>query len=180
MRLTLNCFDRAPVDWRCFGCGRYVLVQWLLDAKAAFRRAKHGVLGTALALVAAERNLAVELHGSPCSPRTFGVVEVRGVEPLTFSMPCSAVAGTGKDGQDRERLFADFSEPSNLLIINEPHQPLCVHWFCLKPPTAPAAGKSYHIRETSISSEGVQPFKAKTRRTNTRKRKMENHVFDMR
>ena len=39
----------------------------------------------------------------------------------------SAVAGTGKDGQDRERLFADFSEPSNLLIINEPHQPLCVH-----------------------------------------------------
>ena len=58
--------------------------------------------------------------------RSFELVEIRGVEPLTFSMPCSAVAGTEKDGQDRERLFADFSELSNLLIINEPHQSLCV------------------------------------------------------
>ena len=107
MRLTLNSFDRAPVDWRCFGCGRYVLVQWHLDAKAAFRWAKHGVLGTALALVAAERNLAVELHGSPCSPRTFGVVEVRGVEPLTFSMPSRNKAKTTEDRARQSRILAD-------------------------------------------------------------------------
>ena len=129
--------------------GRYVLVQWHLDAKAAFRWAKHGVLGTALALVAAERNLAVELHGSPCSPRTFGVVEVRGVEPLTFSMPFPESRGTDENAKRQARIFGHFVVSADLLKINEPHLTLCMPWFCCKPPPHPRQGNSRQFAPSS-------------------------------
>ena len=55
------------------------------------------------------------------------MVEIRGVEPLTFSMPFSADAGTRENVKGQMQLSPDFSELSHLLKINEPYQSLCVH-----------------------------------------------------
>ncbi len=66
-------------------------------------------------------------RGNPCICTQNELVEIRGVEPLTFSMPFSAVAGTRENAKGQMRLCSDFSELSHLLKINEPYQSLCVH-----------------------------------------------------
>ena len=49
------------------------------------------------------------------------MVEIRGVEPLTFSMPFCDEARKEKTGQGKVRLFGRFWLATDLLILNEPY-----------------------------------------------------------
>jgi len=47
------------------------------------------------------------------------MVEIRGVEPLTFSMPSCDDARTARDGKRQMRILLDFCVTTDLLTINE-------------------------------------------------------------
>ena len=78
------------------------------------------------------------------------MVEIRGVEPLTFSMPFSDGAEDGKDGRGLTPFFAGRLTFSNLL-----NRVSCSYYcsFVVKPPTTPAAGKSVSIKNLRMASD---------------------------
>ena len=55
--------------------------------------------------------------------RPFELVEIRGVEPLTFSMPLSPEWRTARNGQNFSGIFGTFEDISDPIFH---HAPVCV------------------------------------------------------